>query len=130
MLFRSVLKSFSVIATLASHASVAVAAMKDGASGQFTGVVCVTHVMAGAVLSCTVMVLLQVDVLPQSSVAVHVLVMLYVPAQLPAVLKSFSVIATLASHASVAVAAVKDGASGQFTGVVCVAHVIVGAVLS
>ncbi|MEO8167711.1 MAG: hypothetical protein ABI623_05645 [bacterium] len=61
---------------------------------------------------------LQVAVLPQSSVAVHVRVTLYVPAQVPCVVTSAMVIATVASHASVAVALTQFGVAGQLIGVV------------
>ena len=68
--------SENVIETLGSQASVAVGAVNTGNAGQFTGVVCVTQVMVGGVLSSTTIVLLQVAVFPQSSVAVHVRVVL------------------------------------------------------
>ena len=73
---------------------------------------------------------LQEEVFPQSSVAVHVRVTLYVPAQDPGVVASAKVIATLTSHASVAVGALKTGAPGQLIGVVCATQVIVGGVTS
>ena len=56
---------------------------------------CVTQVIVGGVISCTTIVLLQVAVLPQSSVAVHVLVAEYVPRQLPGVDTSTNVIVTV-----------------------------------
>ena len=62
--------------TVASHASVAVGGVNTGTAGQLIGVVCATQVIVGAVISRTSIVPLQVDVLPQSSVAVHVLVTL------------------------------------------------------
>jgi len=62
--------------TVRSHASVAVGGVKTGVAGQLMGDVCVTHVIVGGVISCTTMVPLQVAVLPQSSVAVQVLVVL------------------------------------------------------
>ena len=86
--------------------------------------------IVGAVLSRTTIVALQVAALPQSSVAVHVLVTLYVPAQVPSVVASDMVIVTVASHASVAVGAVNTGTDGQLIGLDCIAHVIVGAVMS
>ena len=79
---------------------------------------CVTHVIVGGVISCTTIVRLQVAVLPQSSVAVHVLVTLKVPGQDPVVTTSEKVIATDGSQVSVAVGGVNTGAAGQFTGVV------------
>ena len=68
--------SEKVMATVRSHASVAVGATNAGNAGQAIGVTCVAHVMVGGVISCTTMVPLQVAVFPQSSVAVHVLVVL------------------------------------------------------
>ena len=64
------------------------------------------------------MVRLQVALLPQSSVAVHVLVVLYVPEHEPAVVTSEKVILTVASQASVAVGATNTGVAGQLIGVV------------
>ena len=66
--------SANVIVTVASHASVAVGGVNTGTAGQSSGVVCATQVIVGGVISLTTMVPLQVAVLPQSSVAVHVLV--------------------------------------------------------
>ena len=51
--------------------------------------------MVGGVISCTTIVLLQVAVLPQSSVAVHVLVAEYVPGQVPGVEVSANVTDTV-----------------------------------
>src|SRR6187551_3407320 len=125
-----VVASTKVMVTVASQASVAVGAVKTGKAGQSTGDVCATHVIVGGVISCTTMVPLQVAVLPQSSVAVQVRVVLYVPAQEPGVVASTKVIVTVASHASVAVGGVNTGKAGQSTGVVCATQVIVGAVIS
>ena len=86
--------------------------------------------IVGGVLSRTTMVRLQVAAFPQPSVAVHVLVTLYVPAQEPWVVASENVIMTDGSHASVAVGGVNTGTSGQLIGVACATHVIVGGVLS
>src|SRR6187549_2596018 len=83
-----VVASTKVMATVASQASVAVGGVNTGNAGQLTGVVCATHVIVGGVISCTTIVPLQVDVLPQSSVAVHVRVVLYVPTHEPGVLAS------------------------------------------
>ena len=68
--------------------------------------------------------------LAQSSVAVQVLVTLYVLAQVPAEVTSAKVIVTLWSHTSVAVAAPKLGEAGQSIGDVTVGHVITGPVTS
>ena len=66
------------------------------------------------------------DVFPQSSVAVHVRVVLYAPTHDPGVVASTNVMVTVASQASVAVGGVNTGSAGQSTGVVCATHVIVG----
>jgi hypothetical protein len=72
-----VVTSEKVIVTVGSHASVAVGGVNTGVAGQLIGVVCVTaQVIVGGMISCTTIVALQVAVLPQSSVAVHVLVVL------------------------------------------------------
>ena len=71
-----VVRSEKVNVTLRSHASVAVGATNAGKAGQAIGVTCVAQVMVGGVISCTTIVELQVAVLPQSSVAVHVLLTL------------------------------------------------------
>src|SRR6185436_4594268 len=78
----------AVIVGVASHASVAVAVPKEGVAGHSIGDVTVGHVITGAVLSVTEMVRLQVDALPQSSVAVHVLVTENSWGQLPGVVAS------------------------------------------
>ena len=68
--------SEKVMDTVGSQASVAVGAVNTGVAGQLIGEVCVTQVIVGGVISCTSIVPLQVAVLPQPSVAVHVLVVL------------------------------------------------------
>jgi hypothetical protein len=65
--------------------------------------------MIGGVLSCTTIVLLHCAVLPQSSAAVHVLVTLNACGHDPETVTSTKVIATVASHASVAVGVPKLG---------------------
>ena len=67
-------------------------------------------------LSTTTTERLQVAVLPQSSVAVHVLVAVYEPGQVEGVEESVKVMATLPSHASVAVGATQFGVAGQLMG--------------
>ena len=69
-------RSEKVMATVRSHASVAVGGVNTGVAGQLIGVVWATHVIVGGVISCTTTVPLQVAVLPQSSVAVQVLLTL------------------------------------------------------
>ena len=61
----------TVTSTLASQASLAVALPQITTAGQ-SMVVLAGQVMEGAVISRTVMVALQVDVLPQSSVALQI----------------------------------------------------------
>jgi len=110
--------SENVTVTLGSHVSDAVGGVNTGVAGQLIGVVCVTHVRVGGVISCTTIVRLQVAVFPQSSVAVHVRVVLYVFGQEPGVLTSENVMETLGSQVSVAVGGVNTGVAGQLTGVV------------
>ena len=69
-------RSEKVNTTVKSQASVAVGGKNVGNAGHAIGVTCVAHVIVGGVISCTTIVPLQVAVLPQSSVAVHVLVVL------------------------------------------------------
>ena len=80
--------------------------------------VCVTQVIVGGVISCTTIVRLHVAVFPQSSVAVQVLVVLYVFGHDPGVDASENVMDTLGSQVSVAVGGVNTGNAGQLTGVV------------
>jgi len=94
------------------------------------GDVCATHVIVGGVLSCTTIVRLQVAVLLQSSVAVHVRVTLNVPGQEPGVVESEKVSATLASQRSETKGGLKVGVAGQLSGVVCVVQVTDGGILS
>src|SRR5688572_17080408 len=126
-----VVTSANVIAGVASHASVAVAAGNVGVAGHSIGDTTVGHVITGAVLSVTAIVLLHVAELPQSSVAVHVLVTLYSWGQIPlGVVTSEKVIVGEASQSSVAVAAGNVGVAGHSIGVTTVGHVITGAVSS
>ena len=62
------------------------------------------HVITGAVISCTVIVWLQVLKLPQTSVALQVRVITQLPAQVPAAITSEYEIAGAKSQLSVAVA--------------------------
>jgi len=88
------------------------------------------HVIEGGVISCTTIVRLHVTVFPQSSVAVHVLATLYVPAHVPGVVTSENVTVTVGSQESVAVGGINTGVAGQSIGVTCVAQVMVGGVIS
>ncbi len=69
--------STKVIVGLGSQASVAVGVLQFGAAGHSTVPPLPTPLITGAVLSVTVKVSVAVDVLPQASVAVHVLVIEY-----------------------------------------------------
>jgi hypothetical protein len=69
--------------------------------------------ITGAVLSTTVMVCELVEELSQLSVAVHVLVTLYSPAQSPAVVTSLNVIVNKLPHSSTAAATANTGVAGQ-----------------
>ena len=122
--------SEKVSVTVPSQASETVGGLNVGVVGQLIGVVWATQVTVGGVLSCTTMDLLQVAVLLQSSVAVHVLVTVKFPGQEPGVVASENVMATLASQASVAVGALNAGVAGQLIGEVCATQVMVGGVLS
>ena len=83
--------------------------------------------MLGGVISLTVIVLLQVEVLPQASVARQVRVKTV--GQVPADTVPTTVTAGLASQASVAVAVPHTGVAGQSI-VVATGQVITGAVIS
>ena len=76
------------------------------------------QVSNGAVSSTTTIVLLQLELFPQSSVAVHVLVTLYSAGQVPLVVTSVKVTVGNASHASVTMGGVNTGVFGQLIGVV------------
>src|SRR5258706_6084173 len=88
------------------------------------------QVIVGAVLSVTEIVLLQVEELPQSSVAVQVRVTENSCGQLPGVVIVENVGMTLGSHKSEAVAEPKLGLLGHSTVEAGLGQVIVGAVLS
>jgi len=95
------------------HASVAVATANTGVAGQSIVVVAGNAAMTGAVISCTCIICDAVDELPQASVAVHVRVTLYEPAHAPFVVTSADVSVNALPQASVAVACIKTGTSGQ-----------------
>ena len=71
-----------------------------------------------------------VDAFPQASIAVHVLVMLYEPAQAPFVVTSFDVNVKALPHTSVAVATANSGTAGQLIVVGAGKTPITGAVIS
>jgi len=114
----AVTTSTKVTAGAASHASTTVGAIHTGAAGQSINVACAAHVIVGGVISCTTIVLEQSSTLPQSSVAVHVLVTENVPVHGPAVVTSAKVMTGAGAQLSVAVAATQTGVAGQFIGVV------------
>jgi hypothetical protein len=112
--------------TVASQASEAVALPHTTTAGHAM-VVLAGQVIDGAVLSFTVMVALQVEVLPQSSVALHIRV--FTTGQEPLGVVLTTTTSTVASQASEAVALPQFGVAGQAM-VVLAGQVIDGAVLS
>jgi hypothetical protein len=124
------LTSEKVINGNTSHASIAVAVPKDGVVPHSIGLRAIGQVISGAVLSCTSIVLLQVAVLPQSSVAVQVRVKVYSCPQIPAMESVTNVIVTSGSQSSMTVGVPKTGSDPHSIGEVTVAQVISGAVLS
>src|SRR5436853_296868 len=123
-----VVTSEDVGTTLLSHRSDAVAEPKLGELGHSTFDT-VGHVIEGGVLSVTEIVRLQVEELPQSSVAVQVRVIENSWGQAPGVVTLENVGVTLLSQRSDAVAAPKLGEFGHST-LDTVGHVIDGGVLS
>ena len=125
-----VVTSMEEILGVPPHASTAVAAGNVGTAGHSTEAVTVGQVITGPVLSVTAMVRLQVEVLPQASVAVQVRRTLNSWAQMPlGVVRSTEVI-TGVPHPSVAVAAGNVGTAGHSTEAVTVGQVITGAMMS
>ena len=86
--------------------------------------------ITGAVISCTWMVCVAVEVLPQASVAVQVLVVLYDPAHDPGVVTSLEVRVNALPQASTAVAMANTGVDGQSRVVAAGKAAITGAVIS
>ncbi len=125
-----VVTSSYVIVGESSQASTAVASPKTGVFGHSTGETTVGHVITGAVVSTTSIVLLQLLELPTQSVAVHVRVTLYSCGHVPGVVTSSYVIVGESSQASTAVASPKTGVFGHSTGETTVGQVITGAVVS
>src|SRR5688572_31728300 len=102
--------------TTAACAAVSVALPLHGALGiSIVSFSTTGQIITGAVVSCTKIVALQVDELPQESVAVHVLVTLNSTGHDPRHGPSSNVIVTVASHASVVLATPKIGKEGQST---------------
>jgi hypothetical protein len=99
--------SVEVIVGVASQLSVAVAVPAGPPGAVLTEHWMVTlagQVITGGVLSSTKMICVQVLELPQSSVALHVLVMVYSCGQAPPTVTSVEVMVGVASQLSVAVA--------------------------
>ena len=86
--------------------------------------------ITGAARSWTLIVCEAVEAFPQASVAVHVRVTLYDPAQAPLVVTSADVSVNALPQASVAVATAKTGTPGQFIVETSGKEEITGAVLS
>jgi len=86
--------------------------------------------MTGAVISCTLIVCDAVALLPQSSVAVQVLVTLYSPAQAPKVVTSLKTRLKALPQASVADAISKEGVAGQLMVAGAGSGLMMGAVIS
>lgn len=110
--------SENVTDTLASQRSETSGGLKVGVAGQLSGVVCVVQVIDGGILSITTTDALHVPVLPQSSVAVQVRVVVYVPGHDPGVEVSEKVSTTVPSQASETVGGLNVGVFGQLIGVV------------
>src|SRR5439155_1055809 len=108
-----VVTSAKVRLGLGSHASVAVGVAKDGVAGHWIVVGPGTVEITGAVVSTTLMVWLDVELLPQWSVAVQVRVTLLACGHEPGVVTSAKVSVGLGSHASVAVGVANDGVAGH-----------------
>src|SRR5215212_4566172 len=108
-----VVTSAKVIVGFGSHRSVAVGVVHEGVASQSMVVAPGKAEITGGVTSCTFIVCVAVEVLPQASVAVHVLVMLNEPAHAPGVVTSAKVIVGLTSHRSVAVGVVHEGVASQ-----------------
>ena len=104
--------------------------MKDGVAGHSTELGAGKALITGAVLSVTLIVCDVVDELPQSSVAVQVLVTLYSCGHVPFVWLSLNVKETVASQASVAVGTSNDGVAGHSTKLGAGNSLMTGAVLS
>lgn len=95
------------------QASVAVAVVNVGVAGQLIVVGAGSAAKTGALMSCTLIVCDLVDELPHPSVAVHVLVTLYEPAQAPLVVTSLNVKENVLPQPSEAVAVANTGVAGQ-----------------
>jgi hypothetical protein len=108
-----VVTSLNVNVKSLPQASVAVAVANSGTAGQEIVDGAGNCEITGAVVSPTLIVCDAVDVLPQASVAVHVLVTEYEPAHWPFVVTSAKVNVNALPQASVAVAVANSGTAGQ-----------------
>jgi len=86
--------------------------------------------ITGAVLSCTVIDLLHVDVLPQSPLPSRYVSRCIPCGQAPGSMESLKVMVTVSSQLSVAVAIPKTGTEGHSTGLITSGHVMTGGVVS
>jgi hypothetical protein len=93
--------------------SVAVAVVNTGGFGQKTVDGAGNGLITGPATSLTWMTCAAVETLPQASVAVHVLVIVYCPAQLPGVVTVACVSVNGVPQASVAVATANTGVAGH-----------------
>jgi hypothetical protein len=107
-----------------------VATANTGVAGQLMVAGAGSAPITGAVMSCTLIVCDAVEVLLHASVAVHVLVTLYVPAHAPLVVTSTDVSVNPPPHTSVAVATANTGTEGQLIVVGAGSEPITGGVLS
>ena len=108
-----VVTSWKVSVAPLPQPSVLVAVAKDGIAGHCIVDVAGRGSITGAVTSITFIVCEAVDTLPQSSVAVQVLVIEYCPAQRPGVVTVFCVRVNGVPHASIAVATANEGVAGH-----------------
>src|SRR5688572_28068143 len=122
--------SAKIMSTTPSHSSVAVAMPKSGVAPHSIGLTTSGQIRTGAALSSIKKVAEQLEVLPQSSVAIHVLIKLYSCGQRPAMLTSEKVISGNASQASIAVALSIEKVVPHSTEPAMIGQVITGAVLS
>jgi hypothetical protein len=123
-----VVTSLNVIVAV-PHASLAVGEEKKGVTVHSIVTSAPTPLMTGAVLSSTVIVCEAVAVLPQPSVAVHVLVMEYSPAQAPGVVTSAK-LKLAVPHASLAVGEENEGVTVHSIVTSAPTPLMAGAVLS
>jgi hypothetical protein len=108
-----VVTSTEVNVNVLPQSSVADATAKTGVAGQSMVDVAGRAAIIGAVMSWTLIVWDAEETLLQASVAVHVLVTLYEPAQAPLVVTSADVSVKALPQASVAVATANTGVAGQ-----------------